>query len=272
MSVKKFFLNTARWLIPLFNIGITVWGVVFSVVAVLCDRYSEVDKLQNSVFPYKVYPYRQFFGDNILPIISTGLLIPVIYGVLLLIRWRLEADGENAPCIKGLMKNCHKALEATYSAKFKMSLYRWKKLQGLVTFLTQPSNGEYIAIPIDQDEEIPDRVVSQSFAQARECWVKNREHMRGEVNNRVFNTSYKNSKNFKVTPHEKTCLNVPIIYSEDDGQPWGIIQITVPSSLTPDVGEAVIKFLNGKGGLVHSIEELLRGQRESDHFLCFARK
>ena len=189
----------------------------------------------------------------------------VIGSCKLLISWRvssLEREGTSAPCVQSLVARARDDLfELDESVKgCRFVLYRFVGGE-LCPFWADPIEGLDLAEITAEDEGLP------LFRAVYECWDDNKRAMKPRHRTRGVQRKPVTSWNCKANNETSAYVNVPIIVSEYDRHPWGVLHVRITPRIDSVTGNRITDSLNADLGLVDRIETLLRTQRERGHFL-----
>ncbi len=168
-----------------------------------------------------------------------------------------ERVGEGYPCIMSMLKAAHSALTEGRFVKSstQLILYRAKKEKKLVAFA-----GTHGLVSDEQTFRLSRDHENQRESLPGECWRRNI----GMQEDRDARCSpYRSRANHSWA---KTLIALPVIVSNQDSSPWGVVYILSDNSLSAQLSKDIIAKLNDSGGFIMSLESLLERQRRGHIF------
>ncbi len=199
-------------------------------------------------------------------IVLAGCLIAGLFFIssiaIGLSRHRLHQKATASPCIGSLLKGAHAAITdgGFLELTCRITLYKAVGDKRLVFFASAPA-----VLDGDSSFRISREDENRNEGLLGECWHVNL-NMRKERNQRTPKYSLRNQ-----TPNAKAEIVLPVIVSEHDKSPWGVICIRSRQTLKLKVCQHVIEKLNANSGLVATLENLFEQQRNTGHFIRFAK-
>jgi hypothetical protein len=171
---------------------------------------------------------------------------------------KLRHLGEAFPCVKALLRAVQSTLKSPpfECSNLNIVLYKAKDNRRLVAVAAAPALGNEPEFKLDPKH--PDYKHNQELA--AECWISNRDVDRRAQRRRGIHVC--KAKH----PWAKSMIALPVIVSEEDTYPWGVMLVQSRKYLPEDQCKEIVAALQQEGDILETLERLLERHRRGHAF------